>query len=97
MNQPTEPTYAEQCAAHCKTMTLQQFYDELERHDWNYMMSDSDEVYQRGKANAERIGYEANAIPGGIELLKKYTEHILSGSCFYSGVKPIQKPERPTQ
>jgi len=75
-------------------MTLSQLYDELERHDWFYYMSDSDDVYQRGKANAERLHTEADAILGGYKLLLEWKSYIASNSPFSSGL-PKPKPARP--
>jgi len=74
-------------------MTLQQLYDELERHDWFYAMSDDDRVYRAGSANASRLILQAAAVPGGAELMSAYQKHVFSGEPWGSTKTP--KPERP--
>ena len=36
-------------------MTREEFYNELERHDWTYSYSDDFRVYQSGEANIKRL------------------------------------------
>lgn len=75
------------------TMTLQQLYDELQRHDWFYHMSDDNRAYTAGAANAARLVLEAAAIPGGAQLMSAYQRHAMSGEPWTKEKHP--KPERP--
>lgn len=74
-------------------MTLQQLYDELQRHDWHYHMSDDNGVYTRGSHNAARLVIEAAAIPGGAQLMGAFQRHMLSGEPWTKEKHP--KPARP--
>lgn len=68
------------------TPTLAEYYDQLARHDWTYMMSDDSGVYKRGaqaRANLER---EAKASATHKKLFDEYSN-------FAWGKGP--KPERP--
>lgn len=75
-------------------MTLAEFWDECERHDWYNEMSDDHNVWKRGQANMARIRGIARV--GGKEyedMLDGFTKHMYSGKPWKTERSP--KPERP--
>ncbi len=75
-------------------MTLAEFWDLLNRHDWFYPMSDDSRVYRKGenslrviKVAAERGG------PRFKKLFDDYQEHVFSGPAWNNDPKP--RPPRP--
>lgn len=73
-------------------LTLAEFYYELENHDWFYMMSDDQRVYDTGR-RAEGILYSKAKIlgPEYEELLMDYHEYKSSTA----RQNPIEKPLAP--
>jgi len=76
-------------------MTLPEFYDELERHDWHFAMSDDGRIYHKGLENTVRLERLALDIEGGPELRRAFTEYVFSGKPW--GTEKKQKPERPKE
>jgi hypothetical protein len=72
---------------------LADFYEELERHDWYYYMSDSFKTEKRGADNQARLAAIAARNPAHQELFDAYKAYMFSGPNFN---KPVAtKPERP--
>jgi hypothetical protein len=72
-------------------MSLQEFYDLLDQHDWFYPMSDDSRVFEKGQANERRLISLATTITGGKSLYVSYLAYINSR---IEGTK-IEKPRRP--
>ena len=77
-------------------MTLNEFYNKLEQHDWWYNMADDYSVYQRG----HRAGYTIQAIAKTSEehqeLYQLYKSYIHSLPPWTKrGSVSINKPRRP--
>lgn len=76
--------------------TLQQaqdFWDQLERHDWFYHFSDDHRVWVRGESDCKRLEDLAESL-GLTPMLKAFAEYHFSGESF--GKPQAPKPERPT-
>lgn len=59
-------------------MTLEEFYDELKNHDWNYEDSNSHRVFVRGTINEARLLNIAREKGEQYEeLFEKYAEFVL--------------------
>jgi hypothetical protein len=67
-------------------MTLQEFYDLLDQHDWYYQYSDDRSVYNRGKEQQAKIEAQASGRREFKLLLEAFRSYI-------RGSGP--KPERP--
>ena len=67
-------------------MTLQEFYDALEWHDWHYQYSDDRSVYKRGDEQQRKIEQWANEHPEHKRLFDEFAAYV-------RGSGP--KPERP--
>ena len=74
-------------------MTLQEFYDAVERHDWFYEMSDDHRVWVNGEAARARLENEASTDFRKREILDAFTKHHYSGEPWSTTKAP--KPERP--
>lgn len=74
-------------------MTLNDFYTELERHDWYYHFSDDHGVWCRGVAESNRLQEIAKESPEHTKLMNDFGEHYFSGESF--GKPKAPKPERP--
>jgi hypothetical protein len=64
-------------------MTREQFYQELERHDWYYMMSDDMRVYQSGYARYNKLKAIASVSTENEKLFKDF-----EGYMFKKNPKP---------
>ena len=56
-------------------MTLQQFYDALNRHDWFYMYSDDGYVSRRGAENMKRLSQIAQESAELNSLFLAFVDH----------------------
>lgn len=76
-------------------ITIQEFYQKLERHDWYYMMSDDHSVWQRGK-EAEKNLKEIASEHGDkwLSLFEDFGKHMFTGRAWGNERQP--KPEMPT-
>jgi hypothetical protein len=78
-------------------MTLEEFYNLLEAHDWHYEMSDNHSVYLRGRENEQKLSSLAanHKNQDFVILFRAYKQHIFSGEPW--GTEQLPKPERPTK
>lgn len=74
-------------------VTLQEYWDQINRHDWSYMMSDDGNVYRRGSAEEARLASIAKQSPEHQALWDAFKKHWWSGS--HMGTEKAPKPERP--
>ena len=75
-------------------MTITELYDQLNKHDWHYAMSDDGNVFRRGHAEEIRLQAAARTIEGGMQLFEEFVAHVSSGKPW--GTEPKPKPTRPT-
>jgi len=75
-------------------VTLADFYDQLDRHDWYYSYSDDHRVWQRGEAERKRLDELAATIPGAAELKAAFSKHYFTGEPWGNEKQP--KPARPS-
>ena len=74
-------------------ITLQQFWDLLDKHDWTYMMADDQRSYQKGKQEREELKRYASLSPEHEELFMAFAKW---GQRLMPGQNPdAQKPVRP--
>jgi hypothetical protein len=75
-------------------MTLQEFWDLCENHDWYFAMSDDHGVWRRGQANIDRLSAIAKASGQEyVDMLEGFSKHMFSGKPWNTEKTP--KPERP--
>lgn len=55
-------------------MTREEFYNELEQHDWTFMYSDVHSTYTRGRQNIERLKAIASQSEEFGELFQDYAD-----------------------
>ena len=67
-------------------MTREEFFEALKSFDWYYQMSDSGEVYARGKARMARLTAEASQDPEKEEMFLAFCK-------YYNGSR-LTKPTR---
>ena len=53
-------------------MTIEEYRELLERHDWHYQMSDDRRVYEQGRKERERLITLAEQDEEFAQLLAKY-------------------------
>lgn len=70
-------------------MTREEFYKELENHDWTYSYSDDFSVYQRGHANIKRLREIASQSQELGELFQDYADWYWNR---LTGDKTLEKP-----
>lgn len=75
-------------------VTLTEFWEMLNNHDWYYMMSDDIRVERSGQSNWHRLLNIATkgGDPYG-ELMEAFRSHYFTGKPFNTEQTP--KPERP--
>lgn len=77
-------------------MTLTEFYDQLERHDWYHAMSDDHRVWQQGQAARLVLSETADAGgPAYQALLEAYSNYVFTGPSWGTDRKP--KPPQPIE
>ena len=74
-------------------MTLQEFWDMLNRHDWYYQFSDDHSMWSDGNKNADQIRLLSDISPGHKKLYEGFQKHYFGGEAFKKPESP--KPERP--
>lgn len=74
-------------------MTLQDFYDLCAKHDWYYQFSDSPEVYDRGRREADVLAGLARNNPERSDMLAAFGRWAYSGPAWQTEREP--RPERP--
>lgn len=79
-----------------KNMTVSEFWDLLDKHDWTYMMSDDprqDGPYWKGKQEREKLRRYAELSPQHEELFLSFAKW---GQRLIPGQNPdAKKPRRP--
>ena len=76
-------------------VTLAQYYDMLEAHDWYFDWSDDGSVWRRGQANVDKLVAIAEQSPEYEQLFMAYREHMFTGEPWDSPRAP--KPDRPEE
>jgi hypothetical protein len=75
-------------------MSLQQFYKDLEQHDWFYPWTDDSSVYRRGEQAYKALETTAKENgPAYAWLIAEYARHMCSGEPWNTPKHP--KPEAP--
>lgn len=77
-----------------KTVSLEAFYEMLERHDWFWVFADNNGVYRDGQDAESKLAAIAKA--GGPEherLLHEYHDHVWSGPTWNN--EKLPKPAKP--
>ncbi len=74
-------------------ITLREFYELLEKHDWYYMYSDEYRVWKKGEEEASTIQQIVKQSEEHRKLLEEYSKHMFSGPQW--GTEKGPKPERP--
>lgn len=74
-------------------VTLQEFYDLLDKHDWYYMMSDDNGVERKGSVAMVKLGRIAQQSPAHTELLAQFHQFHWTGKPWNTEQAP--KPKRP--
>lgn len=76
-------------------MTIQQFYDELLKHDWYHHNADDQTAYQRGQREYKRLCKIAKIGGDSYEkLMDQVMDHFYSGNAFSKTQAPLpKKPE----
>lgn len=74
-------------------VSLKDFYDQIDRHDWSYMMSDDGHVYRRGSTEESRLQGIAKQSPEHQALWDAFRKYWWSGD--HMGTEKAPKPERP--
>ena len=74
-------------------MTLQEFWDMLNRHDWYYQFSDDHRQWSDGSKNADQIKLLSDISTGHKKLYEGFCKHYFGGESFKKPDSP--KPERP--
>lgn len=74
-------------------VSLQEFYDQLNRHDWYFDFSDDICVCRKGREETARLTGIANQSPEHKALMDAFRDHYFSGESWGTEKKP--KPERP--
>ena len=68
-------------------MTRDEFFEALKTFDWYYEMSDSGEVYARGKARMARLTAEADQDPVKEEMFLEFCKYYIGSRL----TKPTRK------
>lgn len=75
------------------SMTLPEFWDLLNKHDWLYQMADDQRSYQKGKEEREELKRYASLSPEHEELFMAFAKW---GQRLMPGQNPdVEKPVRP--
>ncbi len=74
-------------------MELRDYYDELEKHDWFYEMTEDHRVWQLGNRASARIARISKESPEHEALRSAYHKHVFSGPNW--GTEKASKPEKP--
>jgi len=77
-----------------QAITIEQFYDELDRHDWYHGFSDDGREYRNGSANFKRLSEIAEHFGGDhAALFNAFKKHYFSGQPW--STPQWGKPARP--
>lgn len=75
-------------------VSLVDFWDMLNRHDWFYTYSDDHSVYRRGQAHQDALEAVSKQSPEHAALFKGFHNYHFSGKPWNTPQEP--KPERPS-
>lgn len=75
-------------------MTLQEFYDKLEYHDWYSHMSDDYSVFLEGERNKKQLERISKQSKEHTYLYNRYKKYVYSLSPW-NNEEELPKPERP--
>ncbi len=76
-------------------ITLLEYYNELEKHDWYFNYSDDHRVWSNGNSNLKRLQKLSMLSEKHRDLYEAYEAHIFSGDAF-GRIKQL-KPEKPKE
>ena len=77
-------------------LALQEFYDELERHDWFYFYSDDRRAYSAGQSNETKLSNKSTTNPEFRKLYVAYKDWKNSNGAVLKPARPGgPKPEKP--
>jgi hypothetical protein len=76
-------------------MSLAEYWDELNRHDWYYPYSDDHRVWLRGVKDEQRLEAIAKESPAHQELYDKFAKHHFSGAPWGTEKQPL--PPQPVE
>lgn len=74
-------------------MELQEYYEELGKHDWFYQYSDDHSVWRHGESARARLASIANQSPEHRALWDGFNKHMFSGDAW--GTEKAPKPGKP--
>lgn len=74
-------------------VSLNDFYDMLEKHDWYYEFSDDHRAWKKGRLEYQKIKAIAAISPEYRQLHEDWTKHMFTGGPWKNEQAP--KPERP--
>ena len=74
-------------------MSLREYWDMLNRHDWYYQFSDDHRMWSDGNKNDSQIKLLSDISDGHKKLYEGFCKHYFSGEAFGKSESP--KPERP--
>jgi hypothetical protein len=74
-------------------VSLLEFYEMLERHDWYYPFSDDGRVYNNGKRAEDTLHKIASQSSEHKELFDAFEKHFFTGEPWNNERAP--KPEKP--
>ena len=76
-------------------VSLPDFWDMLNAHDWYYAYSDDHSVWQRGERASKKLEAIAQQSKAHRELMTRFTLHMFSGEAWNTQKEP--KPDRPEE
>lgn len=74
---------------------LPEFWDELEKHDWFFEMSDCHYTYNKGKESYYKLQILAAESEEHMKLFSDFSKHMFTGKPW--GTEKQPKPERPEE
>ena len=73
-------------------MSLAEYYDALDRHDWYFLMSDDSKVWVKGELERRELVDISHISKQHTNLFNAFYKHYFSGPAFASPKWP--KPEK---
>ncbi len=74
-------------------LTLEEYYDQLDKHDWFYEYSDDHTIWQKGSEERARLQRVSMQSPNHKKLWDGFNQYHFSGEAFGTDKNP--KPKRP--
>lgn len=78
-----------------ETVTLKEYYQMLDKHDWYFDWSDDGRVWEKGRANNSRLAAISTQSPKHKELWEGFKKHKFTGKPWNTEQAP--KPEEPKE